>query len=92
MNEASGNGQQPGKFRISYTEDEVILEIESGPEDFGPPRPVTGKQLENLKAWRAKLARHDPKFRARLESRGIFLTPEELQEPPSPEDAKAPPS
>ena len=90
MNEASGNGHEPNEFLDGWTIDEVTLEI--GPEPSDPLQPITGKRLESLTAERALRARLYPKYRAHLESRGIFLTPEELQEPPSSEDAKATPS
>src|SRR4051812_44754297 len=83
MNEAAGNSDSPKNFLNRWTNDEI--QIEMGPEHSLPPQPITGKRLEQLKADRALHARLDPKYRAHLESRGIFLTPEELgeTEPPA---------
>ena len=68
------------------------IAIEMGPECIRPPQPITGKRLESLKAERALRARLDPKYRAHLESLGIFLTPEELREPPTSGKDKPTPS
>jgi hypothetical protein len=81
MNESSENGRQPNEFLDHWCNDEIPIEM--GPQYDQPPQPITGKRLENLKAERALRARLDPKYRAHLESRGIFLTPEELQPPTS---------
>ena len=80
MNEAS-NGRGPNDFPGRWWNEEVTIEM--GPECIQPLQPITGKRLESLKAERALRARLDPAYRAHLESRGIFLTPEELQESPS---------
>ncbi len=93
MNEASDNGRQPNEFLDRWTNNEIPIEM--GPEHTQPPRPITGKRLEQLKAERArwaKLARENPHFHAELERYGIHLTAEELQEPPATGNAETAPS
>ena len=90
MSEPSNQNPQPNQFLDRWTNDEIAIEIPSGASL--PLQPITGKRLESLKAERALRARLDPKYRAHLESLGIHLTPEELRESPSSEDAKATPS
>jgi hypothetical protein len=87
MNEPSDKSPQPKPFLDRWTNDEIAIEIPSGPSF--PPQPITGKRLEQLKAERALRARLDPKYRAHLESLGIFLTPEELGETEPPASANA---
>lgn len=84
MNDTFGNGRQPHPFLDQWCNDEIPIEM--GLEHIRPPQPITGKRLETLKAERALRARLDPKYRAHLESRGVFLSAEELQEP-SPADS-----
>ena len=89
MNEASENGK---KTTISWVGASNEVSVEMGPEFIRPRQPITGERLESLKAERALQARLYPKYRAHLESLGIFLTPEELQEPPPSGNAKSDPS
>ena len=89
MSEPSDKEPQ-NPFLDRWCNDEIAIEMPSGPSM--PLKPLPEKVLLLLKAERALRARLDPKYRAHLESRGIFLTQEELQEPPSSENAKASPT
>src|SRR4051794_3927711 len=51
MSEATGNGQQPDPFLDRWTNNEIPIEM--GPECTQPLQPLTGKRLENLRAYRA---------------------------------------
>ena len=84
------NKEPQHPFLDRWCNDEIAIEMPSGPSL--PPKPLPEKVLQQLKAERALRARLDPKYRAHLESRGIFLTQEELQEPPASENAKANPT
>jgi hypothetical protein len=87
MSENTDKEPQPKQFLDRWTNDEVAIEIPSGPSL--PLRPITGKRLESLKAERALRARLDPAYRAHLESCGIYLTPEELGETKPPASGTA---
>lgn len=90
MNEPSDKNPQKNQFLDRWCNDEIAIEMPGGPSL--PPRPLPEKVLRQLKAERAMRARLDPAYRAHLESLGIFLTPEELAEPPASGDAEATPS
>lgn len=81
MSEPSNKGTDSSPILDRWCNDEISIEMPNGPSL--PPIPLPEKVLKQLKAERAMRARLDPKYRAHLESCGIFLTPEELQEPPS---------
>jgi hypothetical protein len=92
MSALPDNNPKRKQFLDRWTNDEIPLEMPS--ESSLPLRPLPEKVLRQLKADRARRARLDPKYRAHLESLGIFLTPEELgeTEPPKTGDAEPPAS
>ena len=81
MNKPADDDTPSDPILDRWSNDEISIEMPNGPSL--PPMPLPEKVLQQLKAERALRARLDPKYRAQLESRGIFLTPEELQEPPA---------
>jgi hypothetical protein len=87
MSTPSNERPQPNEFLDRWTNDEIAIEIPSGPSM--PLEPLPEKVLRQLRAERALRARLDPAYRAHLESRGIFLTPEELGETEPPESGAA---
>jgi hypothetical protein len=75
-----------------WCNDEIAVHVECS--QSLPRGPLPEKVMQQLKAERARMARLDPEFRAELERRGIFLSPEELgeTEPPAPGNPETAPS